>query len=216
MKIFKLIIVAILLNVSGNMFAQKVYTLQDVFKSGEAIWFGIDFSKCKFIGNPSIGDHGYKTPQVVVKYNFEDWNRIPLAEAGKYDIKGVFDKDYLINDITAVTALNKAYNPDSLIDFTGKYALSKEDISSMVGRYTSLATEGIGIAYIVETYNNISELGTYYAVIFDVATKKVLFAEKVTGKPSGAILKTYWAGAFKDALGNTKSIYKKLKKGAKE
>jgi hypothetical protein len=212
----KLLFAVVVLFTVTSATAQKVYTAQDVITNPNAIWFGIDFSKCKFIGNPQIGDRGYKSPQLVVKYSFGDWNSIPLAESGKYDIRGTFDKDYIVNDISAVTALNKEYNPDELIDFNGNHSIDKESIPDLVARYkNSLATEGIGIVYIVETYDHIKELATYYAVIFDIASKRVLFCEKVTGKPGGANLKTFWAGAFRDALDNTKSIYKKWKKGSK-
>ena len=56
--------------------------------------------------------------------------------------------------------------------------------------------------------------GAEQNIVFDVATKKILLQEKITGRPQGGSVKTYWAGAFREALEKNVKVYKKWKKGA--
>ncbi|OFY93871.1 MAG: hypothetical protein A3K10_04460 [Bacteroidetes bacterium RIFCSPLOWO2_12_FULL_31_6] len=200
--------------ISLNISAQKTFTGTDVFTEKSMVWYGLDFTHCKFIGQPSIHGNFYKSPDFVVKFYFKDWNMIPLKEGDKYDIGKAFDKNYIYFDIDTILARNQRYNSDSLIAFSNTYSLSADSFPDIIKSYKGIATEGIGVVYIVESYNSISEIATYYCIIFDVATKKILLQEKITGRARGVNLKTYWAGAFHDALEKNEKVYRKWKKGA--
>jgi hypothetical protein len=215
MKKIKLAIATVLLSIPFFISAQKVYTSADVFTQKQVIWYGLDFSLCKFIGNPAIHDRGYKSPQIVAKYYFGDWNSIPMTEAPKYDVKGALDKDNMVNDVSSVEERNRKYNPDSLITLASEYKLNTALIPDAIKTYNGLAKEGIGVCYFVECFDHIKEIGSYYVVIFDIASKKILFMDRVTGKPAGANLKTYWAGSFREAVAETSKLYKTWKKSAK-
>ena len=213
MKKLCLLIIAQIILITGS-FAQKTFTSADVFTEKSIVWFGLDFTHCKFIGQPTIHGNFYKSPDFVVKNYFYDWNMIPLKEGEKYDIGKAFDKNYIYFDIDTVLARGKRYNSDSLIAFSNVYTLSAYSFQEIIQSYKGIATEGIGIVYLVESYNTINELATYYCVVFDVATKKILLQEKITGRPQGGTIKTYWAGAFHEALEKNGKVYKKWKKGA--
>jgi len=178
------------------------------------VWYGLDFTHCKFIGQPSIHGNFYKTPDFVVKYYFKDWNMIPLKEGDKYDIGKAFDKNYIYFDIDTTLARNQRYPSDSLIAFSNAYSLNTMSFPDIIKSYKGIATEGIGVVYLVESYNSINEVATYYCIVFDVATKKILLQEKITGRARGLNLKTYWAGAFHEALEKNVKVYRKWKKGA--
>lgn len=197
-----------------NAFSQKIYTSADVFTEKKMVWYGLDFTHCKFIGQPTIHGNFYKAPDYVVKYFFKDWNMIPLKEGEKYDIGKAFDKDYIYFDIDTVLARGQRYKSDSLIAFSNAYTLAINSFPDIIKSYGGIATEGIGVVYLVESYNSINELATYYCIVFDVASKKILLQEKITGRPQGGSVKTYWAGAFREALKKNTKVYKKWKKGA--
>lgn len=201
--------------ISANpAFAQKTFTSADVFTEKNMVWYGLDFTHCKFIGQPSIHGNFYKTPDYVVKHYFKEWNMIPIKEGDKYDIKKTFEKEYLYFDIDTLLARNQRYSSDSLIAFSNVYGLNTATFPEIVKTYGGVAKEGIGVVYIVESYNSIEEVATYYCIVFDVATKKIFLQEKITGRAQGANLKTYWAGAFREALEKNAKVYKKWKKGA--
>lgn len=199
---------------SINLFAQKTYNSSDVFTEKKIIWYGLDFTRCKFIGQPSIHGNFYKTPDYVVKHFFRDWNMIPLKEGQKYDIGKAFDKEYIYFDIDSVLARGARYKSDSLIAFSNAYTLNTTTFPDIIKSFNGIATEGIGVIYLVESYNSIEEIATYYCIVFDVATKKILLQEKITGRPQGGSVKTYWAGAFHEALEKNEKVYRKWKKGA--
>ena len=199
---------------SINVFAQKTFTSADVFTEKKMVWYGLDFTRCKFIGQASIHGNFYKAPDYVVKHFFKDWNMIPLKEGEKYDIGKAFDKDYIYFDIDTVLARGLRYKSDSLIAFSNVYNLNTTIFPDIIKSFNGIATEGIGVVYLVESYNSIDELATYYCIIFDVATKKILLQEKITGRPQGGSVKTYWAGAFHEALEKNVKVYKKWKKAA--
>lgn len=208
-----LILLLLFLNTAHLALAQKSYTATDVFKEQNIVWYGLDFTHCRFIGQPTIHGNFYKAPDYVVKNFFRDWNLIPLKEAEKYDIKGTFEKEYVYYDIDSVMERNKRYNPDSLIAFSNLVALPVSIIPQLVNSYTGVAKEGIGVVYIVESFNHFKDEASYYVVVFDIASKTILFQENVKGKASGGSVKTYWAGSLRDALEHTHKLYKKWKKG---
>ena len=199
--------------VNLHLSAQKTYTSADVFTEKKMVWYGLDFTRCKFIGQPSIHGNFYKTPDHVVKHFFKDWNLIPLKEAQKYDIGKAFDKEYIYFDIDSVLARGERYKSDSLIAFSNVYNLNTSTFPDIIKSFNGIATEGIGVIYLVESYNSIDEIATYYCIVFDVASKKILLQEKITGRPQGGSVKTYWAGAFHEALEKNEKIYRKWKKG---
>ena len=137
-----------------------------------------------------------------------------MAEASKYDVKGALDKKYMVNDISPVEARNKTVTGDSLVTFSLEYKLDPSLIAPAIKTYNGLATEGIGVCYFVECFDNNNEVASYYVVLFDIASKNILYMDRVTGKPGGGNLKTYWAGAFRGAVDQTADLYKKWKKEA--
>lgn len=214
MKKIKFIFILIAVILSGNLFSQKTFTSADVFTEKNMVWYGLDFTHSKFIGQPAIKGNFYKEPSYVVKNFFRDWNMIPLKEGEKYDIKRAFEKEYIYYDLDTILTRNQKYNSDSLIAFSNVYTLNPAMIPDMIKSYGGIAKEGIGVVYIVESFNSIDELGTFYCVVFDVASKKIFMQEKITGRPQGGSVKTYWAGAFREALEKNQKVYKKWKKGA--
>lgn len=195
-------------------FSQKTFTTADVFSEKTMVWFGLDFTRCKFIGQPTIHGNFYKAPDYVTKTYFREWNMIPLKEGDKYDIGLAFDKTYIYFDIDTVLARGQRYNSDSLIAFSNVYSLNPTTFPDIIRSMGGIATEGIGVIYLVESYNTINEIATYHCIVFDVATKKILLQEKITGRPQGGSVKTYWAGAFHEALEKNEKVYRKWKKGA--
>ncbi|MCX6295914.1 MAG: hypothetical protein NTX97_07585 [Bacteroidetes bacterium] len=199
---------------SLNSLAQKTFTSADVFTEKNMVWYGFDFTQMRFIGQASIHGNFYKTPDYVVKNYFKEWNMIPLKESEKYDIKKSFEKEYIYYDVDTLIARNQRFDSDSLISFSNIYTLNTTIFPSTIKSYGGNAKEGIGVVYIVESFNSIEEVATFYCVVFDIATKKILLQEKITGRPKGGSVKTYWAGAFHEALEKNHKVYSKWKKGA--
>ena len=208
----KIILLVTVIVAALQLSAQKEYTAQDVFKEKNIVWYGLDFTHSKFIGSLIMNG---KEPSDIVNIYFRDWNILPAKEQNKYDLKGVFDKEYVYYDIENMIEKNRRYNSDSLISSNSTYRLNMADIPAMVSTYSGVAKEGIGVAYIVESFNNYTNMASFFVVVFDIATKKILFEENITSMAHGVTLKNFWAGAFFEALEKNHKIYRKWKKATK-
>ena len=210
-KIFSLLVIIIS---STNLPAQKTYTSADVFTEKNIAWYGIDFTHCKFIGQPAIHGKFYKEPDYVIRNYFKEWNLIVVKEAEKYNVKEIFNKEYVYYDLDTLIGRNAKYPGDSLISFTNTYKLNASQVPQIVSTYSGITKEGIGAAYIVESFNHENDMAVFYVVVFDIATKKVLMQEYLTGRAAGGNYKTFWAHAIFEAMEKNRKVYKKWKKQA--
>jgi hypothetical protein len=212
MKVLKSLTIACFCLMIGNATAQKVYTKAEIFADQKAVWFGIDYSLAKIKGEYEQPGHPlYKTPAQIVEDFFEAWNTVVASEPNKYNIAKTFEKKKVENDIMIAERRNSKVDPMELLT-RKEYILEKDKVIEAVKDYKSFTTkEGVGIVFFAECLNNDEKMGTYYVVLFDIASREVMVCEKVTGKPAGAGLKNYWAGSVADALSEAKKAYKTWK-----
>ncbi|MBK7667092.1 MAG: hypothetical protein IPJ32_06865 [Sphingobacteriaceae bacterium] len=91
--------------------------------------------------------------------------------------------------------------------------IEKSSIDAMVKKYASNdKKEGVGLAYIIENFNKGSQVADVYVTFFDIATKKVLICEKISGTAKGIGMRNYWAGAVKAIIKEMGSSFKSWKK----
>src|SRR5438477_13026793 len=85
------------------------YTAKDVFNRDEIVWYGLDFSKAKMIGqfDQGAGAGAASGSDLKMKY-FPGWNAVILNEPKKYDLKKTFRKMSVFNDISPVEAKNRS------------------------------------------------------------------------------------------------------------
>lgn len=194
--------------------AQKHFTAKDLFSEQSIVWFGIDYSKAKFIGSfAQFKDAGEVDGNKLVNSYFSGWNNVILREPKKYDIAKFFNKASAPSDLSSVTKVNSATKPQGIMQ-ENDYELSEKEIPRMVAKYKSAQyKQGLGVVFITESYNHSKEFGSYYVVIFDIASKKVLISEKISAKPGGIGLKNYWIStAFKTLEEISDNTYAKWQK----
>jgi hypothetical protein len=165
-----------------------------VFSSTEMTFFGVDFTKAKFVAEKETGSE--------LKYEvLPGINTLMVSEQAKnYNLKMAFQKDVVYYDPTAVNALNSKVDADKLTSFNPT-KVERADLDAMVKNYTSSEKkEGLGLALIVENFNKAEKMGTVWVTFFDIATKKILLAEKMSGKPMGITVTNFWAGVIKSVL----------------
>ena len=79
--------------------------------------------------------------------------------------------------------------------------LSPDMIQGIVDNYfIEEDMKGIGLVFIAESYSKPNVQGAYYVTFFDMETRKVLYTERMLGKPSGFGLRNYWAGSYYNVL----------------
>ena len=193
----------------------KAQDASKVFTATEVVWYGLDFTKAKFIGafDQGMGIAGATGTDMRNKW-VPKWNDLIIKEQDKYSVKDAFRKESIYYDIAAVNALNSKIDVDNMMS-PNPTKIDKSEIPNMVKNYSGDKKEGLGVAFIIESFNKNDKLADLYVVCFDIATKKVLICEKMSGTPAGGGMRNYWAGSIKDILNQIDGgVYKRWKKEA--
>lgn len=175
---FLILNASILINAQSNA---------ELFNSAKMVWFGVDMSRSKL-----AGVEGFTDPYDIQKRYVPAWNSLVLSEAEKYDVRKFFKKGEVVNDIIAVEAVNEKINPAEWVQ-TNTYTLDKSEIAGMVKKYKGTEKEGLGLVFIVESFDKFKESGFIYVTFFNIATKEVILTEKLTAKAGGFGVRNYWA-----------------------
>jgi hypothetical protein len=203
----------VFLIVCSFSFAQTRHSAKDLFTETSIVWYGIDYSKAKFIGSfAQFKDAGEINENSLVQRYFAGWNNVIVREPDKYDIAKFFKKEMAPIDLNPVTKVNSETKPAGIMQETD-YVLDEKQIPAMVSKYKNGQNkEGLGVVFITESYNHSREQATYYVVVFDIASKAVLITEKYTAKPGGFGIKNYWISTVLKTLEKVSDNYSKWKK----
>ncbi len=169
-----------------------------VFSTNEIVWYGLDFTKAKFVGqfDQGMGAMPAKGYDMKVKW-VPQWNSLIAKEPKNFDLRKAMEKENIIYDLEPVNTVNSKMDKDDCMSFNaGK--IEKNKIDYMIEAYPrGEQKNGIGCVFIVENFNKNMESASVYVTFFDIASKKVLLCEKMEGKPMGVGMRNYWAGAIK-------------------
>jgi hypothetical protein len=174
-------------------------------------WMGLDFTAAKYVGDP-----GTVGPEEM-KDLFGKMNELMVSEADKYDFAKAFHRQQKVSYANSmVEAGNARIDPGTLLVKSTEQvnALNAGEIQHMVQRYAYPAgASGIGLLFVMEALNKPQEKTIFWVTFVDLATKKVLYTEKVQGTALGFGFRNHWAGGIYAALKQIKiDTYGKWKK----
>jgi hypothetical protein len=165
-------------------------TLKEFFtnESTPLTYLGVDFSVTKVQGEAA-------TPNEIHD-KFEPINSVIITEVKKYNVAEAFKRGSVTNELDAVRKVNEAAKVDGLktdnvADVTK--GLTPEEISKHVKSYQLSGKKGIGLVFIMDGMSKTNKEAYVYVTLLDLATKKVLLTERLTGKAQGFGFRNYWA-----------------------
>jgi len=161
---------------------------KDVFSASEITWYGLDYSKARFISSAA-----FTNPYDIRSRFFDSWNGLVMNEAEKYDVRGAFYKDKVNYNLDMINKRNQEKTKADEIVINKSYSFPEAEVQKVVSEYTPEEKSGIGVVFIVESYDKPSEMAYVWVTAFDIATKKVLITEKMAGKAQGIGIRNYWA-----------------------
>ncbi|MBS1636275.1 MAG: hypothetical protein JST26_10185 [Bacteroidetes bacterium] len=213
----KKVILSLFVLAGSISFAQK--TAKDFFSSDDMVWYGLNFSQARMIGQfDQAAGAGAATGSDIKNKWIPSWNGVIISEPKNFKREEAFRKTNIYNDIAATEKQNLAIDADKLMTYN-PYSFSdpKETIKHVISSLSGgEKKEGIGVTFVVESFDKTNMKAVIYAVVFDIATKKVLISEKIEATPRGIGLRNFWAGAVKDAFKQIESsYYNKWKSDAK-
>lgn len=187
MKPLKLIALFIL--ISSTAFGQ---TKSDVFKEDVPVtWLGLDFSTTKL-----IGDREKFGSESDVRHLLDAWNGLIINEPEKFDIAKSIDKKSVENAIAVTRDHNAELDVMSMFSDEPKDYLhvKPSDVEQIVSGYDFKGKTGIGLMFIVESFNKINEEGSIWVTFINMDSKEVLFSERMAAPPKGFGMRNFWAG----------------------
>ncbi|GAB3420286.1 hypothetical protein [Niabella aquatica] len=189
----------------------KAQSLDEVLTDKEApiLYYGIDFTKAKLIGDPDA------KPDDIVSRQFAGINQVIVNEGDKYNIAKAFRKSHIKSNLDIVNERNMKTDPGQLLSSnTEDYnRLSEKDISALIKNFNTGGRTETGLLFVVDGMNKTGKLLSVWVTLFNSKTKEILLCKRVEGNVGMAFsFRNYWAGGFKNVIDQIeKARYKEWK-----
>lgn len=161
---------------------------EKVFSAKEIVWYGIDFSKAKFIASKSFSS-GFTNPAEIQENFIPSWNEWFLNEGVVKKRKKALKVEQMPSNIEIVNERNQ--NLEGMVVYEN-YEIDKSTVQEIISEYNTERNDGIGLVFIVESLNKEKNKSFVYVTFFDIKSKKVLMSEKYIGDPGGFGVKQFW------------------------
>ena len=160
-----------------------------IFSEEKIVFYGLDFTKAKFALPDAKIDE-------IKSTLFKQWNDNVFSDNARFAKESAFQKITVYGDPTIVDRRNTAVATSGMTD-NYSTPLSKEEIQKVIDDYKNgVRKEGVGAVFIVESFSKKDKKGIADVVLFDIASRKVLLAKRMTGEPRGGGLNNYWVGTI--------------------
>ncbi|HBH06328.1 MAG TPA: hypothetical protein DDX92_06975 [Flavobacteriales bacterium] len=189
MKTAKLI--ALLLILQLTLSAQ--YFPKEEYYSKPVVWLGLDFTLTQF-KNP----FDFPPGEELQRRYMPGWNEMIIIEPDKYNIRKFLKNENISYSLTEVNAFNEQIDPAQIFS-EEKELLTLEKLEEDVSKYENGKDELAVMMYVV-SFNKTIPRGTFYFVVIDRSSGRLMFVEKVSADPGGFGLRNYWLGSYHRAL----------------
>ena len=155
--------------------------------------YGVDFSQVKtYAADESLEQFAAA---------FKGINMLLMTEYEKYDFSKMLNTRFDVDLETMLKKMDDCSFADMKVWGTSYEEL---DYNSIVSEYNFKQSEGTGVVLIAKFLNKATAEATYELVLFDIATREILFQKMVVGKARGFGLRNYWAGSVYNILQTTR------------
>ncbi len=176
-------------------------TIMDVARSKNITWYGMDFSKAKFIG------FGAQITSDMIKDDYiTRWtNNISTTDfSSKYNIHEVKI------EVSPSLKHNSGIDKNNLLT-NNYYELSTETIKNIIADY-DISGSGYGFVYIVESFEKSTEKVYIYVCYFNEKDKSIISMRRYIGKASGIGFENHFEGAINDIIKYSSKDFKRYSK----
>jgi hypothetical protein len=173
-------------------------------------FMGVDFSTTRYYGDPMTVDPG------EMKALFTKIDELLVKEASKYDLQKALRRTGPVN-----YAINIAESVNAKIDTTAiivpaqtgqRPGFTPAAVEELVKRYDYAGQTGVGLVFVVETINKRNESEVFWATFVDLATKRMLFTQKISATGAGFGFRNHWAAPLNAGIKEMKNHYGDWKK----
>jgi hypothetical protein len=192
------------------------------------VWAGLDYSTAEMFVPETFNDPAEKvfwgpggglsdritkfaSPDLAWTQLVTDWNTMYVNEGLKR-----FEKDMTVDLVVELPAPDGQTNPRTSQWFrpeqTASVAPSVFDAAAVAARVATwklTSTSGTGLGVIVDRLSNAEDRACAWPVYFDVATREVLWTERLCSHPVGIGFRNYWFNPINDVM---EQVTKKTRK----
>ena len=173
------------------------------------VWCGLDYSMVKMIGTQD-----FRQPDQIFPGMIDAWNGLFMAEMLPQLEK--MSKS-LRSDVKAVEADNAKAGASQIDHEDGTKEemvtathIKDDDLAKIVHGYDIKFDKGVGLVFVMDRLVKAQETGCIYVVFFDIASRKVLYSERVVASAGGIGFRNYWFRPVKDAVKKLPKMYKQV------
>lgn len=172
----------------NSFFAQAQKEMNQVLKeianSDSVVWFGLDFSNAKFIGD-------FSDRKSIMDSSFDNWNSMLVST----DLLKSYRTNPFFYDFTDITKRNKGIKENDLFTLL-PMSLTTDKVQSILHEYNPVITKGKGLVFMVESFDNNRREAKIWFVYFDIKTKRVIHAQPFNGLATGTNQTKCWEKAI--------------------
>lgn len=190
----KQLMVLMFLFLASLVNAQDKTNLKDIEK---LTFFGVDFSMAKVYGADETTEQ--------FKDAFYGINTLFQREPKKYDLDKAFDAKVTLDLTTAQNLIEEIKKADFVAQ-NNSYQLTDDEIAERIRHFNTGSAQGYGAVFIAGLLDKAKTKATYNVVVFDIATKDIIFNKQFTEKARGFGLRNFWAYSVYNTLNKIKKI----------
>ncbi len=152
------------------------YDVKSVIKAKEIVYYGWDFSNFRITDASKIND-----TELILKKHIPTWIGMLNARYPSAKVAEHFNKQ-VIENLVSVQNLIKNIKSDDLVTFQ-TYELTIDSVKNIVKSYILPEKTGIGLVFIIESFNKPQRYVTGFTTFFNIQNKEVLWSTKIKGLP---------------------------------
>jgi len=88
----------------------KAQSKSEALTTDTLAWFGLDFSKARF-----IDEQAFKSGKSIKEIHFAEWNRTILAEPEKFELSKFFKANYIKTELGEIYRRHALVDPNNII-----------------------------------------------------------------------------------------------------
>ena len=173
-------------------------------------FMGVDFSVTRYYGDPMTVGAG------EMKGLFTKIDDLLVREASKYDLQKALHRtgpvQYAINIAESVNAKIDTATIVVPAKMEPRPGFTPATVEELVKHYDYAGRTGVGLVFVVETINKRNESEVFWATFVDLATKRMLYTQKITGTGEGFGFRNHWAHPLNSGIKGIKGNYGDWKK----
>ncbi|MBN2668459.1 MAG: hypothetical protein JXR60_04445 [Bacteroidales bacterium] len=181
----------------------KIYAQDQIFKSKQLTFYGLDFTNAQFIGT-----FGFNQKAKIQDFHFPDWNYMFEKERRKYNLSDAFRMKQINYDFSIVNKRNSEFDIyEKISDEDFDTELGEEDIRPILKAYANPNHKGLGLLMVVESMSYFKNLAVVWLCFFDSETGDSYLIKRIRGEAGGLNFRNWWARSFYNVLESAKLNY---------